>query len=135
MTDHTRDEPTVLIHGNQWKTKDVADEVRILISQKWHQEIWRPTPALIHKNGGRSSQYRGQKFDPEKIDLVPEGWNHDHCAICWWTLHETDEPENGVGYCNGANVWICSECFHQFIEADILNIKPNSEQDASGNRR
>lgn len=125
-------EPTVLIHGDHWKIKDVADEVRLLINEEWRREDWKPTPALIHKRGGRSTQYRGQKFNPEKIDLVTDGWNHDHCAICWWTLYATDDPANGIGYHNQNYVWICSECFQQFIEADILNIKKSSEQGGGG---
>lgn len=132
-TDHNQDDPTVLIHGDRWKIRDVADEVRSLIKENWHREVWKPTPALVHKKGGRSTQYRGQKFDPEKIDLVKDGWNHDHCAICWWTLHETEVPDNGIGYHNENNVWICSECFQQFFEADILNLKTNSEQDVTPN--
>jgi hypothetical protein len=130
---HEQDDPTVVIHGDRWKVKDVVDDVRFAITQNWHRERWKPTPALIHKKGGRSTQYRGQKFDPEKIDLVADGWNHDHCAICWWTLHETENPEEGTGYRNDTNAWICSECYQQFIEEDILNIKQDSEQASGGN--
>jgi hypothetical protein len=132
-TPQTNDEPTVVIHGDRWKIKDVADDVRSLVTQTRRREIWKPTAALIHKKGGRSTQYRGQKFDPEKISLVSDGWNHDHCAICWWTLHETDDPEKGIGYRNETNVWICSECYQHFFEQDILNFKQNSEQGRGAN--
>jgi hypothetical protein len=125
-----QDEPTVLIHGNPWKVKDVAEEVANLVKEDWHREIWKPAPALIHKKGGVSTQYRGQKFDPEKIDLVPDGWDHDHCAICWWTLHETGDEDEGIGYRNESNVWLCVECFRLFIESDILKIKKQSEHDS-----
>ena len=116
---HTDTEATVLIHGNAWKVKDIYDEVSFCLKQQWHQEEWKPTPALVHKVGGTRSHYHGQKYDSEKIDFVADGWTHDHCAICWWTLHKTDIEDEKTGYRNESNVWLCAECFRQFIEADI----------------
>ena len=117
------EEPTIQIHGNTWLVKDIMNEVLWCLSQNWRKEKWRPTAALVHKQGGRISQYLGQRFDPEKIELVSDGWNHDHCSICWWTLHESDDRDEGEGYLNEANSWLCTECYLKLIRDDALNLK------------
>ena len=113
---HIEMEATVQIHDDTWKVKDIQDQVSWCLLQQWHEEKWMPTPALIHKKGGIRRQYRGQKYDPDKIDLVADGWTHDHCEICWWTIHESDNDNEGRGYRNEYNAWICTECYIQFIE-------------------
>lgn len=42
--------------------------------------------AGVHRGGARVSFYRGQAFDPDKIDLAPDGWSHDQCLICWFEI-------------------------------------------------
>ena len=121
-------EPSTLIHGDLWKVKDVEDEVTWCLTQEWHKETWRPSPALIQKDGGSCSQYLGQKFDPEKSDLIEVGWDHDHCEICWWTLHEAEDEAQGVGYRNEGRSWLCTECFERFVRDDTMNLKTSSEQ-------
>jgi hypothetical protein len=110
---------TIALHGDEWKTADIVDEIAWCLTQTWHREVWQPSAALIHNTGGRASQYIGQKFDPEKITLVERGWNHDHCSMCWWTLYETDDDEKGTGYKNDTNAWLCTECFEKRITPRI----------------
>ena len=121
-------ESSVLIHGSEWKWKDIADTVEWCLTQTWNRETWKPTAALVHKKGGTVSQYRGQKFDPDKIDLVEDGWTHDHCEICWWTLHESDDADDGVGYRNETNGWICTECFDHFVGNQSPEKKPKANK-------
>lgn len=72
----------------------LADTVRNLKTYgTWDLEKWKPTPALIDKNGKTSRQYVGQHFDPKYIDLVPDGWTHDHCEICTKTISDKDNNE------------------------------------------
>jgi hypothetical protein len=106
---------TITIHGGEWKLKDLTESIAWCLAQNWHREGWKRSPALIDKNGNKTTQYLGQKFDPEKTDLVPDGWSHDHCQICYWALGESEDPEQGVGYRNTTNAWLCSECFEKLI--------------------
>jgi len=107
---------TVKIHGDDWKLSDIQDEIDWCKKQSWVQKKWKATQALIHKNGGRASQYLGQKFDPEKIDLVEDGWDHDHCLICWHTLFDSEEKEDNSGRTDGNGNWVCLECYDQFLK-------------------
>ena len=43
---------------------------------------WKPRSALIERNRGTVWLYTGQKFDPKYIDLIEDGWTHDHCQVC-----------------------------------------------------
>ena len=106
---------TVVIHGDEWKRADIDAALESCRSRTWVRQVWRRSPALVHRRGSRVSQYRGQAFDPAKIDLVPDGWTHDHCAICYWTLGESEDPDVGVGYTDGDGDWVCLECHSQFL--------------------
>lgn len=43
-------------------------------------QIWKPRPALIDK-AGQKWLYTGQKYDPKYIQLIEDGWTHDHCEV------------------------------------------------------
>jgi hypothetical protein len=109
-------ESVVHIHGDPWKLADLEDSISDCRALQWEQRAWEPRPALVHRNGGSVSLYHGQKFDPDKIDLVPNAWNHDHCQICWWDLFDSDDVAHSIGYNSGTR-WICNECYEKFIAA------------------
>ncbi len=105
---------TVTIHGSEWRRADIDGEVVYCRGLQWHREPWVRRDALVQRTG-TTSLYVGQRYDPAYYELVRGGWSHDHCEICWWTLSEGGDEEHSVGYTDGRR-WICSECYHQFIE-------------------
>lgn len=115
----------ITLHGSEWKLADIQDDVDWCRQQSWTRQRWQPTPALVHKKGGRTSQYVGQKFDPDKIDLVEDGWTHDHCAVCWHALFDGEKEEDNTGWTDGNRNWLCSECHDKLIET-------SAEQSPSG---
>lgn len=81
---------------------------------------WTPRPALIEKNGKTTWLYTGQKFDPNYISLVNDGWTHDHCQIC--SINISDNENEYIvtsGYFNGYD-WVCKSCFEIIIVVDNL---------------
>jgi len=88
-------------------------DARILASSGGlgRQEGWNSIP---DRKGGTVSLYHGQKYDPDKIDLVEDGWCHDHCEICCWNIYESEDSEHGEGYTDGDN-WICLECYDKVL--------------------
>jgi hypothetical protein len=117
-------EQTAIIHGDTWKLADIADQITACRTHTWRREHWQRRPALIHRVGGTVSLYHGQTFDPTKIDLVPDGWSHDHCAICWWTLGDSGTDEDCIGYTDERGDWVCTECYDLFL---------NTNSNATGN--
>lgn len=104
----------VTIRGDSWKWADIEESVTWAQDQHWTKRKWIARAALISK--GSTSDYVGQKYNPEHTKLVDDGWNHDHCEICWWSLHEDGSSEHGEGYTTDGHKWVCTECFTQFIE-------------------
>jgi hypothetical protein len=104
----------VTIHGDTWKWADIEESVEWARNQQWKKQKWVARAALVSK--GSTSDYVGQKYNPEHTKLVEDGWTHDHCEICWWSLHETEEPEHSEGYTTNGHKWVCTECYTQFIE-------------------
>lgn len=87
----------------------------------WTSRKWKPIPALIDKNGRTSTPYLGQNYDPNLVDLIPDGWDHDHCDICTKTISDKENYRDWVtdGY-NLNNDWICEECYNLFMVTDDI---------------
>jgi hypothetical protein len=86
---------------------------------------WKPRPALVERNRGTSWLYIGQKFDSKYIDLVQDGWTHDHCQICAVTINENkNEHTVTVGYFDGYD-WVCKSCYENILAVDNLKKKLN----------
>ncbi len=88
----------------------------------WNLEKWKPTAALIDKNGKTSRQYVGQSYDTKYMDLVSDGWTHDHCEICTRTISNKDNYDDWLteGYRN-ENRWVCKQCFSLFMVTDDIS--------------
>ena len=81
---------------------------------------WKPRPALVEKYGKTSWLYTGQTYDPKFIDLVEDGWIHDHCYVCSKTISGTkNEYTETSGYFNGFD-WVCKHCYETIINTDDL---------------
>jgi len=87
---------------------------------RFEYQDYKPRPALIDKSGGVSRPYVGQKFDPKYIDLIQDGWTHDHCEICH-TKISADENDKSFtsGYFNDG-IWVCIRCYELIISADDI---------------
>lgn len=112
--DHSEENQYVLMHGDEWKLADIFEAVEWARQQKWKKQKWFARPALV--SNGKISEFVGQKFNPEYSKLVEDGWGHDHCEICFWTLFETDSQVDGVGFTCDGHKWLCVECFTQFVD-------------------
>ena len=108
---------TVTIHGYEWELADIQEEIDWCRQRPWVKQRWTPTAALVQKNG-TTSQYIGQEYDPNDYDLIEDGWTHDHCSICWFTLHESEVSEENTGWTDGKRKWLCCECYEKFIEGN-----------------
>ena len=106
---------TVTIHGKSWESSHVQEEIAYCRTVTWARAKWKPHAALVDKKSGTSSPYLGRSYDAQHFQIIAGGWKHDHCEICWWTLHESEDEEEGTGYTNGSGNWVCIECFQQFI--------------------
>ncbi len=104
---------TVLLHGAAWQIEGIADEIEECRASVWEQRQWHCQHALVGPPG-HITQYIGQEYDPQSQSLVSDAWEHDHCEICSWELHETEDPEHGIGFTDGRD-WLCTECYTKLV--------------------
>lgn len=122
---------TVSIHGDSWLVCHIREDVEWCRSKTgWILKPWRKRAALVDKY--HSKPYTGQKIRTESQRIEPDGWEHDHCQICWWTLSEGDDPCRNQGYTYDGTKWVCTECFTKFIGPERLPI--DEFGDATGNQ-
>jgi len=96
-----------------------ATELR---ESEWESKKYKFGKSLNDKNGGTSRLYVGQTYDPTKVNLIENGWTHDHCEICQSTISEGDSDSDyeTEGYSSNFD-WICKNCYSNFIEPVDLN--------------
>ena len=51
--------------------------------------------------------FRGQPFDPAVYELVPDGWDHEHCDVCNTRINDGDEYWANTG---PEHVDLCIAC-------------------------
>ena len=93
--------------------------VEVFRKDIWTRQKWTRQPALVARDGSYTQFYHGQAYDAEKFDLVPDGWDHDHCELCFKTITDFVREEGRVpvvdeGYTNGDS-WICRQCFQKYL--------------------
>jgi hypothetical protein len=83
------------------------------VDEIWKKQKWLSRAAFVSK--GKTSDYVGQNCNPKYTELIEDGWSHDHCEICWWSLHELENSDSGEGYTNDGRSWLCTECYEQSV--------------------
>jgi hypothetical protein len=102
-----------------FQIEDLADPGE-LRSGTWTKRLWRDRPALMSKDRRSAREYtRGETFNPEIWDLVPDAWDHEHCGVCM--DHICNHPDCGFqeAYYSGdeeTGGWICPPCYGRLIE-------------------
>lgn len=113
----------ILPNGVQAELSHFVKLAKELREYEWIFQRYKNQPALIDKNGGISRMYVGQKYDPEFINLVVDGWKHDHCELCTTRISEdtADFEDKNEGY-TFERIWICKSCFSNFISVNNLEM-------------
>ncbi len=57
-----------------------------------------------------SKPYHGEEFDPKEWRIVPGGWDHEHCKLCFAKIID------GMSYWANGNevVILCDRCFDHY---------------------
>ena len=72
-------------------------------SLKWNRTEFHPRDAICGEN------------------VIPGGWKHEHCNICWETIAESAER---FGYCDQYERWVCESCYENYIVPKKINFIP-----------
>ena len=80
----------------------------------WRKEEFRTSNAVeFIKDGHRVRRKQEGDEHPEGAKIVPEGWEHEHCRLCWETISPFGGDER-TGYTDGSE-WVCESCFEKYI--------------------
>ena len=56
--------------------------------------------------------------------IIPGGWQHEHCAICWATIARYAETH---GYWSEHDTWICESCYERYVLARSIDFMEQSK--------
>lgn len=87
-----------------------------ITSMDFVNHVFVPTPSLKSRkpiDGGwfSEAQFCGQAYDPAAYDVVPGGWDHDHCGVCFWRIEEGDSY-----WKNSQGIILCDRCRDCVVE-------------------
>jgi hypothetical protein len=113
----------------------VLDETR-----RWSKATFQPTSAMrMHGPGvvlfrpddatslAAIPAVGGASVDSQTsgAEVIPGGWDHEHCAICWETIGAGGQAE---GYVSNQRTWVCSPCYGAFVELRSLDFIPSPSE-------
>jgi hypothetical protein len=82
-------------------------------SHKWEKTEFVPRDELRHLANGTT-------------EVVPDGWDHEHCRICWESISQVDEQK--YGYKDQNDKWLCDQCFHSYVEQKKIDFITEPQQ-------
>ena len=70
-----------------------------------------------------SKPYQDEPFDPEEYELREDGWDHEHCDVCWARV------EDGMSYWpnvdpEAGHVDLCEACYPRVMA--LLGVVPGA---------
>jgi hypothetical protein len=68
-------------------------------SRHWRLTRFQPSDALAFESDGQTADRKGEPDDEvaTAAHVVPDGWDHEHCALCWREISlipGTDDSES-----------------------------------------
>jgi hypothetical protein len=86
----------------------------------WRREKFEPSDELAFRlvDGGTMGRKKleGEKIPPGGF-VVPGGWEHEHCKLCWATIADIQGFQNS-GYTDGED-WLCEACYEKYIASGL----------------
>jgi len=81
--------------------------------RQWKETAFEPSDMVqFPAEGGGRLATRLSSNAPSGGEVVPGGWDHEHCDICWKKIGCGGEP---FGFYSDPNAWVCSECYTKHV--------------------
>jgi len=83
-------------------------------SRTWVLKEFEAQDAVAYSTeGGKIIGRRKESSVTDGGTVVPGGWDHEHCALCWESISLHKEHQH-IGYTDG-NDWLCETCYKTYI--------------------
>lgn len=91
-------------------------ELVLKTDQTWREANFQPSDAVQVSVPQGIMWTRSTEKAPIG-DRIPNGWDHEHCSICWERIGCEGQA---TGFVNEADDWVCGECFGLFVSPKSL---------------
>ncbi len=85
------------------------EDLRELKTRVWGLTDWVPKDAYRSRSPGWTV-LSSAPTPGSAQEVIPGGWDHDHCDICFWELNASGDPDRASGYWDGEYGWLCRKC-------------------------
>jgi hypothetical protein len=98
---------------NWWRPDQL--EIAQYDSRLWQKRSFIPKDLVLFGVEGRrfGRQAAEGEVVSEEETRVKDGWDHEHCFLCWRTI-STNEEEPHEGHTDGT-IWLCETCYQTYI--------------------
>lgn len=101
-------------------------------NRSWQLTVFEPSDmVLFPRQDGTSMGTRSSPKAPAGGQVVPDGWDHEHCDICWQKIGCGGEL---AGYFSPPDAWVCAECYISFVVPRSLAFVCQAEPDAAAGK-
>lgn len=79
----------------------------------WTQRTFAPRDAIAYKGADSTVVAEATRPNlPESGTVIKDGWDHEHCELCWEKISPWTDP---VAMFSVPNHWICRACHKNFV--------------------
>jgi len=84
-------------------------------SRRWVLRQFEPSDTIAFPFEGQTIARRREPDEavPSGARVVPGGWDHVHCAVCWQKISQLSGSERS-GYTDDRD-WVCRTCYERYI--------------------
>jgi hypothetical protein len=88
-------------------------------SYPYLDSYWGDRAELVLDEGRTWQEAEFQPYDAisTRGEVLPGGWDHEHCSICWETIGCGGQA---AGFVSGDD-WVCGECYRRFVVPKSLD--------------
>jgi hypothetical protein len=126
-------ELSVLRSGESYPFMDGywGERAELVLSENrhWQRALFEPADMVRYPAAGGG--WMATRLSPEAPSggqVVPGGWDHEHCDICQQKIGHAGEPE---GFFSPPDSWVCAECYPRFVAPRSLAFVCEGEPPAS----
>ena len=94
---------------DEWDNEYYRDLFSEITDLRFRHRTFKRGTALVSKSG-TTEAYLGQPFDPECFSLVPNGWEHEHCQVCMFTI-----SDGHMYWVSDDGTCLCDTCYEYFV--------------------
>ncbi len=81
--------------------------------RSWQRAVFKPSDMVLFTQPDATSMgTRSSPQAPTGGEVVPGGWDHEHCEICSRKIGCGGEA---TGFFSPPDAWVCEECYNSFV--------------------